>query len=83
MPMATPDRSELETICVDDSLARLAHIVRGDYLEMPGLSLTFRQAMRLWNLDHERCRRVLEGLVHAGFLTETRHGLYRRIEGSA
>ena len=67
----------------NDPLTHLAHLVRGEYLEMPGLSLTFRQAMRLWNLDHERCRRVLEQLVQAGFLTETRHGLYRRFEGSA
>jgi hypothetical protein len=83
MPMATTERSERETISHDDPIAHLARLVRGEYLEMPGLSLTFRQAMRLWNLDHDRCRRVLEQLVRTGFLTESRHGLYRRIEGSA
>jgi hypothetical protein len=83
MPMATPDRFQQETLSANDPLAHLSHLVRGDFLEMPGLSLTVRQAMRLWNVDHERCQRVLERLVRAGFLTETRHGIYRRIEGAA
>jgi hypothetical protein len=34
---------------VDEPLAAIVRVVRGEFLEMPGLSLTFRQAMRLWN----------------------------------
>ena len=30
---------------------------------MPGLSVTFWQAMRLWNLDEQVCRAVLDVLV--------------------
>lgn len=65
----------------DDSLALVATRIRDEYLEMPGLSLTFRQAMRLWHLDQARCRLVLDRLVDARFLTQTRHGVYRRLEG--
>ena len=65
----------------DDGLTRAARMIRGEYLEMPGLSLTFRQAMRLWHLDAASCRRVLDELVGSGFLTETRHGAYRRLQG--
>jgi hypothetical protein len=65
----------------DEALARAARMVRGEYLEMPGLSLTLRQAMRLWHLDAVSCRRVLDELVGSGFLTSTRQGAYRRLEG--
>ena len=53
--------------------------VRSEFLEMPGLSVTFWQAMRLWNLDEHVCRAVLDLLVQGGFLTETRHGAFRRV----
>lgn len=66
---------------IDEPLAAIVRVVRGEFLEMPGLSLTFRQAMRLWNLDAVRCEHVLEALVRSGFLTKTRHGLFRRLEG--
>ena len=81
--MATTDSAQGPGHYADDPLAHVERLVRGEYLEMPGLSLTFKQAMRLWHLDQARCQRVLEHLVSAGFLTETRHGLYRRLEGSS
>lgn len=74
----TSDGDERAT---DAALAHAALMVRGEYLEMPGLSLTFAQAMRLWHLDAASCRRVLDTLVSSGFLTETRHGAYRRPGG--
>ncbi len=46
----------------------LAQRVRAEYDEMPGLSLTFAQAIRLWNLDASICAQVLENLVRNGFL---------------
>ena len=40
-----------------------------EFLEMPGLRLTVAQAARLFSLDRERCRRLLESLVQNGVLT--------------
>jgi hypothetical protein len=42
--------------------------IRGEYLEMPGLRLTVKQACRFWSLDEQTCARLLESLVDAGFL---------------
>lgn len=56
---------------------------RGEYLEMPGLSLTLAQAQRLWSLDRLTCTKVLGGLVRAGFLRQRRDGSFiRRDSGS-
>ena len=52
----------------------LTQRIRAEFLEMPGLSVTCWQAMRLWNLDEQVCRAVLDVLVRGGFLTETRKG---------
>ena len=57
----------------------LTQRIRAEYLEMPGLTLTLWQAMRLWNLDARVCLGVLDVLVQSGFLTETRHGAFRRV----
>lgn len=51
---------------------------RGEYLEMPGLSLTLEQAQRLWALDRRTCSAVLSDLVLAGFLRQRRDGSYIR-----
>ena len=42
--------------------------VRGEFLEMPGLRLTFTQAMRLWGLGEEDCQRVIDALIRSCFL---------------
>ena len=52
--------------------------VRAEYVEMPGLSVTSRQAARLWGLDTVRSEQVLSMLVDSGFLLCDRQGLYRR-----
>ena len=54
--------------------------VRGEYLEMPGLSLTERQAQRLWGLDHDTCKALLEALLETGFLRRTHQGGYVRAD---
>jgi hypothetical protein len=51
---------------------------RGEYLEMPGLSLTLEQAQRLWALDRGTCSGVLSNLVRSGFLRQRRDGSYIR-----
>ena len=40
----------------------------GEFLEMPGLSVTIPQACRLWSIDQPRCVRVLDALLGSGFL---------------
>ena len=37
--------------------------VRAEFLEMPGLRLTFAQAMRLWGLSENDCQRVIDALI--------------------
>jgi hypothetical protein len=64
-----------------EPLPVLAEQVRAEYLEMPGLSLTVKQAARFWNLDPALCQRVLERLAHGGFLATTRRGSYMRAAG--
>jgi hypothetical protein len=48
--------------------------VRAEFLEMPGLRLTFAQAMRLWGLDADDCERVMDALIRSCFLQRTATG---------
>ena len=57
--------------------------VRGEYIEMPGLSLTEEQAQRLWQLEPDACRTLLTALVDSGFLRRTPRGGYVRADGRA
>ena len=60
------------------SVDAIVQRVRGEYLEMPGLSLTERQAQRLWHLEPEACRSLFKALVDSGFLRQTPRGGYVR-----
>jgi hypothetical protein len=55
--------------------------VRDEFHEMPGLRLTPAQATRLWGLEQETCRVVIESLVAAAFLRWTAAGAVTRAEG--
>jgi len=57
--------------------------VQGEFLEMPGLRLTERQARKLWGLDPVSCETLLRALVDAHFLFKTRDGSFMRIEHAA
>jgi transcriptional regulator of acetoin/glycerol metabolism len=57
---------------------RLLERVHGEFLEMPGLRLTCQQAQRLWGLDGQTCRKLLEYLVDTKFLWRPGHGMYAR-----
>jgi hypothetical protein len=46
----------------------LVSLIRAEYIEMPGLSVTLAQAARLWNVDRRRCLDALEALTKEGFL---------------
>jgi hypothetical protein len=52
--------------------------VRNEYLEMPGLSLTLRQAQRLWGLRQVDCEGLFATLVDAKFLIRTSEGTFLR-----
>jgi hypothetical protein len=58
----------------------LVRRVRGEFLEMPGLSLTIPQAQRLWGLREDVCRKVVETLVVRDFLRYTRDGTIARTD---
>lgn len=53
-------------------------LIRMEYLEMPDMKLTERQARRLFNLPDELCASALERLVSTGFLTRTTDGAFLR-----
>jgi hypothetical protein len=53
--------------------------IRGEYLEMPGLRLSFEQAQRLFGVDRAQCRMMLDALVDAGFLCVKSDGAYARL----
>ena len=54
--------------------------VRQEFLEIPGLQLTPEQAGRLWGLEREICRAVIDRLVESAFLCWTRAGAVTRLE---
>ena len=49
-------------------------------LEMPGLTLTFAQAERLWGLEQDLCRQVINVLIGAEFLRCTPAGMIARAD---
>jgi hypothetical protein len=51
--------------------------IRGEYTEMPGLTLTIAQASRLWRLEGDVCQDLLDRLVADGFL-KCHHQAYSR-----
>ena len=57
----------------------LTHI-HADYIEVPGLRLTKREAERLWGLDAHVCEAILEALVAVSFLRRTRRDEYVRAD---
>ena len=53
--------------------------IRGEFLEMPGLRLTHRQAQRLFGLDQHTCTQLLDSLVGETFLRRTNDEMYARL----
>jgi hypothetical protein len=64
----------------DQTIRDLIQIVRGDYLDIPGLFLTRAQVQRLWGLEPVVCDKVLDALVSARFLWQTREGGFARVD---
>jgi hypothetical protein len=57
-------------------------VVGAAYDSQPTLSLTLAQARRLWAIEEEIARRVLDSYLDSGYLTRTLDGRYRRSDGS-
>jgi len=55
-----------------------AQMVRGEFLEIPMLSLTRAQVQSFWDLDDERCDEFLDALMVCGFLRLTATGSFVR-----
>jgi len=58
----------------------IVHRIREEFREMPGLRLTPAQATRLWGLERETCRMVIDTLVAAAYLRWTPAGSVTRTE---
>ena len=61
-------------------LERIVDRIRGEFREMPGLRLTPAQATRLWGLELDACRQVIDTLVAAEFLRWTPRGAVTRTD---
>lgn len=59
--------------CVDEGVCRR---IQAEYLEMPGLKLTSKQAARLWQIDAATSASLLDSMVAAGVLRRSRDGAY-------
>jgi hypothetical protein len=56
--MSSPQAArEAEMIAAQTTIAEWIHLIRSEYLEMPGLHLTRNQVLRLWSLDASRVTR--------------------------
>jgi hypothetical protein len=65
-------------VAANESFEDLAHRIKNEYLEMPGLSLTLTQAGRLWQRPLAECESLLSALIDAGFLIRTPRGAFVR-----
>jgi hypothetical protein len=74
--MSVPVAREAEMIAAQTTVVDWIHLIRAEYLEIPGLHLTRNQVQRLWGLDDLTCDALLEALVDVRFLRQTRTGAY-------
>ena len=56
------------------NVAAIARRVLAEFEEMPGMTLTRSQASRLFGLDEQLCRVVLDVLVDSAYLREIAGG---------
>jgi len=52
----------------------IARRVLSEFEEMPGMSLTLRQAARLFGLDQDFCREIIDTLIDSAYLRQTSAG---------
>ena len=58
-------------------------IVRGEFMEVPGLRLTRGEFQRMWGLDNPTCDALIGQLEDSRFLRRTAQGAYVRAESPA
>jgi hypothetical protein len=63
---------------MQQTLARL----RAEFIEMPDLRLTVKQAQKLCGVDPSMCQALLDALVDARFLRLRADGTYARVADS-
>jgi len=61
-------------------LEEVVQRIRGEFREMPGLRLTPAEATKLWGLEHNTCRAVIDALVATAFLRWTSAGSVTRAD---
>jgi hypothetical protein len=64
----------------DKALITLTELIRSEFMEIPGLSLTRDQIQRLWSLDASVVDVVIAGLLRSGFLRLGAHDRYSRAD---
>jgi hypothetical protein len=65
----------------DTHVADWLKLIRAEYLEIPGLSLTRQQVERLWGLDAITSDASLAAMVDVQFLRRTVRDAYVRADG--
>ena len=63
-----------------ETLRDWAYLIQSEFVEMPGLQLSKRQAQRLWNLDAEIADALFDALEASRFLRRTERDLYMRFD---
>jgi hypothetical protein len=63
---------------LDVRLRDAIHLVKAEYLEMPGLGLTLPQVARFFALSLEESEQLVAALVGEGVLVCDERGAYRR-----
>jgi hypothetical protein len=67
-------KKDLEAPPILETLVRM----QTEWIEMPQLKITRRQAQRLWSLSNEACETAFATLIRKGFLVQTPDGAYVR-----
>jgi len=57
----------------------VAKRVRAEFEEMPGMTLTMRQASRLFGIEQDICRTIVDRLVTVAYLRWTHDGAVTRV----
>ena len=75
---STPGVADLRKGPSDALSTKNLERIRGEYMEMPGLVLTVRQAARLMGINARLADTLLSGLTDSGFLVRDNKKGYRR-----
>jgi DNA-binding IclR family transcriptional regulator len=65
-------------VAADAVLTDWVQLVRAEYMEMPGLTLTCLQIQRMWGIDRDTCHEIVSTLTASGFLSRRPDGSYSR-----